>query len=133
MVMGATRRAAPAGERRSGVGRLPGEDVGDVDDVGIGGVDLDLVKVSVAAPQAVVAVDEAPVLAAIVRAVQPAAARGAEHGVDAGRRARGDAQPDASQPVPPARQAPPAPAPRGAPAAPPLTPLLPPPPPPTPD
>src|SRR5260370_34277980 len=100
MVMGATRRAAPAGERRSGVGRLPGDDVGDVDDVGIGGVDLDLVKVSVAAPQAVVAVDEAPGLAAIVRAVQPAAARGAGPGVDAGPRGPRGAPPRAAPPRP---------------------------------
>src|SRR2546422_5178831 len=49
--------------------------------VGIGRIDLHFVEVAVATPQPLVAVDEPPVLAAVVGAVQAAAPLRAQHGV----------------------------------------------------
>src|SRR5262249_35081536 len=62
--------ALDEGERLAAVGRAVEGDVGDVDDVGVFGIDLDLGEVAAAAPQARVGVDTPPALAGVVGAVQ---------------------------------------------------------------
>src|SRR5216117_2906668 len=106
MVVVPARGAAKRGERLPPIAGLPSHDVRHVDDVGIGRIDLHFVEVAVATPQPLVAVDEPPVLAAVVGAVQAAAPLRAQHGVHAAGRARGEPEPDATQAVVSARQAP---------------------------
>ena len=97
MVVVPAGSAAECGERVAAVHRLPRHHVSYIHDVGIGGVDLDLVEVAVAPPQALVGVREAPALAAVFRAVQPASLGGADHGVHARGSARRRGEPDAAE------------------------------------
>src|SRR5947207_7424621 len=73
---------------------LPRHDVGDVHDVGLGGVDLDLVEVAVPAPPTLVGVREAPVLTAVIRALHTTHLAPADHGVHASGSARRRGEPD---------------------------------------
>src|SRR5207302_7684399 len=89
--------AAERGERVPAVQRLPRHHVGDVHDVGVGGVDLDLVEVAVPAPQTLVRVREAPVLTAVIRAIQTTPLGRADHGVHASGSARRRGEPDTAE------------------------------------
>ncbi len=60
MVVVASGRAAPAGERPAAVCRLPGDDAGGVDDVRVLRVDFDFCKVGFTLGHARIAVDQKP-------------------------------------------------------------------------
>ncbi len=104
MIVVTARGAAKRGERAAPIRGLPRDHVGDVHHVGIRRIDLDLIEVTVPAPQALVRVDEPPVFAAVVRAVQAATLAGTHDGVDPRRCAGRDGEADAAESLRRSRQ-----------------------------
>src|SRR5207244_7365450 len=91
-----TRSALEGDEGLAAVRGAVGTGVGDVEDVFVFRIDLDLGEVVAASPQAPLAVDKAPAIAGVVGAIE-AAGLGVDHGEDKFRVAAGDADADASQ------------------------------------
>ena len=81
------------------VGRLPGLHVRGVGDVGIGRIDRDRREIGGASPHPVIGVRARPVLAGVVRAVDPAGAAGIDRRVQPVGVARCNRDPDATQSV----------------------------------
>ena len=99
MIVVAPGSAAQRRERRSAVGGLPGDDVRDVHDVGVLGIDLHLIEVAVPPPQTLVRVHEAPALAGVVRPVQPPTLRCAHDRIHARGSAGGHGEADATESI----------------------------------
>jgi len=99
VVVVAARRAPQRAEGLAAVRGLPRHDVRHVHDIGVLRIDLHLVEIAVATPQALVRVDEPPPLAAVVGAVHSAAVGGAHYRVHAGGLAGRHGEADAAQPV----------------------------------
>src|SRR5207253_3578462 len=82
VVVVAAGRAAERRPRLPAVDRFPGDDVRDVDDVRILRIGADLVEVAVASPQPRVVVQAPPARAGVIGAIDAAALRGADDGVE---------------------------------------------------
>ena len=99
LVVVATRRAALGVPRLAAIHRLPRHGVRRVEDVGICRIDGDGPFIICLAHDVVVARGEGPALAAIVRAIQAASARGGEDDVEDAGIARRDRDVDAAKAI----------------------------------
>src|SRR5207237_9251634 len=89
VVIIAARSALEGGKRLAAVSRSVHRRVGDIDDVSVFGINLDLGKIAAASPEPGLAIDTTPVFAGVVRAVDPALLRRIHQGIEPPR-VRGD-------------------------------------------
>ena len=104
MIVVATGGTAEILERPAAITRLPRHHVRDVDAVGVPGIHLHFIEVTVTFPEPGVRIHQKPVLAGIVRAIEATALPRPDHGVHPGRAAGCDRDTDTPEPVRRARK-----------------------------